>query len=44
MDNDTLATLMTAVERDGRPVAEAAAEWAAANEESWRPLVEGVTN
>lgn len=44
MDNDTLAALLTAVERDGRPIAEAAAEWAAANEESWRPLVESATN
>lgn len=44
MDNDTLAALLTAVERDGRPVADAVADWAAANEESWRPLVESATN
>ncbi|MFU8776503.1 MAG: glycine betaine ABC transporter substrate-binding protein [Roseovarius sp.] len=44
MDNETLAPLLIAVERDGRPVAEVAAEWVAANDESWRPLVEGATN
>lgn len=43
MDNDTLAALLITVERDGRPVAEAVAEWAAANEESWRPLVDSAT-
>ncbi|WP_417726667.1 ABC transporter substrate-binding protein [Roseovarius sp.] len=42
--NETQAELMIAVERDGRPVAEVAAEWAAANEENWRPLVEGAIN
>lgn len=42
--NETQAQLMIAVERDGRPIADVAAEWAAANEESWRPLVDGAIN
>lgn len=42
--NETQAALMVAVERDGRPVAEVAAEWAAANEDSWRPLVDDAIN
>lgn len=44
MTTETQETLMIAVERDGRPVAEVAAEWVAANEALWRPLVEAATN
>ncbi|KJS43317.1 MAG: hypothetical protein VR71_11280 [Roseovarius sp. BRH_c41] len=42
--NETQAALMVAVARDGRPVADVAAEWAAANEDSWRPMVNGAIN
>ncbi|WP_297767972.1 ABC transporter substrate-binding protein [uncultured Roseovarius sp.] len=44
ISNETQAALMVAVERDGRPVADVAAEWAAENEDRWRPLIERVIN
>src|SRR6056297_2779090 len=40
IDTETQETLMRAVEQDGRPVAEVAAEWRAANEETWQPVVD----
>lgn len=36
--------LMGAVDVDGRGVEDVAAEWVAANEDAWRPIVEAATN
>jgi len=40
IDTETQEALMIAVEQEGRSVAEVAAEWRAANEETWQPVVD----
>ncbi|SHL22251.1 glycine betaine/proline transport system substrate-binding protein [Roseovarius marisflavi] len=43
ISNEQQQALMVEVERDGRPVADVAADWIAANEESWRSIVDTAT-
>ncbi|MGX0877996.1 glycine betaine/proline transport system substrate-binding protein [Roseovarius sp. MBR-154] len=40
LGTETQEALMLAVEQEGRPVAEVAANWLAANEETWKPVVD----